>query len=171
LHYENFKANASLMTEQATEPKIETAKPEAGVSPILLSPFKNPFHEVMAQARARGLPERDAVLAAYKSYEEKYALPLRTPEGKAYVAALKRQRAGGGSSDVAPLIDILLDYAERAAGQNTAAAMREARAMVMDAAQLKALLPPERDAASAAEDWNPAPYNREEWLAKYAPQP
>ena len=89
--------------------------------------------------------------------EERFRAGRGDPEGA----------QGRGSSDIGPLIDLLVELAEKAKEKPTAAALREARAMIVEAARLKALLP---DAAKPA--WAPPipELDLDEWMARYGTQ-
>ncbi len=154
-------------------PDAETLKPTAPAVPADVPPLRHKMREACAQHLARGLSMRAAINAAgYKQYKTKLAQAMMAPEVVARVETIRRQLAGGGSRNIAPLIDLLLTYATLSSNLGTAAGMREARGMVVEAARLKALLPEEPDDdPNASEDWAATPYNREQWLAEFAPQP
>ena len=75
-----------------------------------------------------------------------------------------KHRAGGGSSDLSGIIDMLIEVAHEARTLNSAPGYVAARAALVEAARLKGLLP------SRAEDADDPPYREltvEEWDAKY----
>jgi len=78
-------------------------------------------------------------------------------------AAEIQTEAIGGTRDLTPLINRMIQLSAQAAALNSAAALREAKDLLVEAARLKGLLP-------APPPPPPMPrMSREEWLAKYAP--
>ena len=86
-------------------------------------------------------------------------------EAEIEAAKLEQGRLWGGSADLAPVIDEMRRLAEFAYGQNSTAAVKEARELLVEIARLKALLP--KTALSFAK--TPG-LPDDEWLAKYGPR-
>ncbi len=148
-------------------------------------PFTYEKREVFAQAMARGMtPVQAGVIAGYSKWRRCSYKAWANPDMQARVAAIIHSRARGGSNDLAHVIDELIRLVAAAEALNTAPALREARAMLAEAAKLKGRLP-ETPILAPPLAALPAParpaeddgvvlefgLSDEAWLAKYAPKP
>ena len=86
-------------------------------------------------------------------------------EAEIEAARIEQERIWGGSADLAPVIDEMRRLAEFAYGQNSAAAVKEARELLVEIARLKALLPKTSLAFAKAPG-----LPDDVWLAKYGPR-
>lgn len=124
--------------------------------------------EAFAQALARGMQVDAASKEAGYSYGPNHAR-RRKKWAKVVerVDEIIKERKGGGSPDIRPLIDLLVELAEQAKGATTGVILREARALIVEAARLKALLPDEANPAWAP----PIPeLDLDEWMARFGQQ-
>jgi uncharacterized membrane protein len=124
--------------------------------------------EAMAQGVAAGQTTKAAAIAAgYTGTATSYYQVAKRADFKARVKVLEQERLWGGSSDLAPAINLLMRGAEKALTLNSPAALNAAARMIAEAARLKQLLPPPPVEARRRNYEMP----REEWLATYAPKP
>ncbi len=130
-----------------------------------MAALDNPRREMFAQALARGCgPSQAEREAGYSRCSKATRARVASKQIKDRLAQIGKERAGGNSPDIGPVIDKLMELANASADLKTAAAMVAARGFLVEAARLKGLLP-----APA-----PPPRRRlsnEEWLAEYAPEP
>ena len=128
--------------------------------------LRNVRREAFAQAMARGTAPIDACSEAGYGRWYKQAKRLSTnAEIIARIEEIREHEAGGGSDDLAPVIDALMSLAKKAAGLNTAAAMGAARGALAEAARLKQLLPKPKTAGEIE-----AEMQHEEWLEQFGIQ-
>lgn len=129
-----------------------------------MAALDDPRREMFAQALARGCgPGQAEREAGYSHCAKGTRARVKSKQIKGRIAQIKKERAGGDSPDIGPVIDKLMALANAAGKLKTAAAMVAARGFLVEAARLKGLLP-----APA-----PPPRRRlstEEWLAEYAPK-
>jgi hypothetical protein len=115
---------------------------------------------------AAGMPPKDAYVAAgYSATSSYYDVLFKQDRFQAEVERWRRKLRGGGSPDLGPVIDELMDGAQKALALNTGVGMQAACQMLTEAARLKQLLPRDEHARPHYE------MTREEWLATFAPRP
>jgi hypothetical protein len=114
----------------------------------------------MAQGVADGLCFKHAgVAAGYSRHSTSCIYKVaREPAFRARVETLIRQRQWGGSSDLAPVIEMMVDCAQSARGLGNGVGMTAAHRLLAEAARLKQLLP--RPLA-------PGELSEDEWLRTY----
>jgi hypothetical protein len=120
----------------------------------------------MAYAKnvAAGMPPKDAYAAAgYSGTSSYYDTLFKQEHFQAEVERWRRKLRGGGSPDLGPIIDELMDGAQKALALNSGVGMQAACQMLTEAARLKQQLPREEHAPPRYE------MTREEWLATFAP--
>lgn len=124
--------------------------------------------EAMAQGVAAGQTTKAAAIAAgYTGTATSYYQVAKRDDFKARVKVLEQERPWGGSSDLAPAINLLMRGAEKALTLDSAAALNAAAKMIAEAARLKQLLPPP-PVQGRTQRYE---ISREEWLATYGPKP
>jgi len=128
-----------------------------------MAKLENARREAFAQARATGATVVEASRAAgYVVKNCDGGRVARNPAVMARVAEIQ-QAAIGETRDLPVLISKMVAMADAAAELGSAAGMREAKALLVEAARLKGLLPP-----SPARPPQP-PMSRAEWMARFAP--
>lgn len=132
--------------------------------------LNDPRQEAFAQAVARGLSLQAASKeAGYYLDSRKSARRAQLPHVAARVADLIRDRAWAGSSDPESVIASLLAMARDAAKLGSAAGMREARALLLEAFRLRRELDLGAADPEHAAGILPPALTKEEWLAAFAP--
>ena len=130
--------------------------------------LENAAHEAFAHARARGVKQRDAYLAAGFKGRSNASRMNTFPDVPKRIEEIKQALLWGGSSDLAPVINLLAVAAEKAIGHNSSASLVAARGLLAELAKLKRLLG-ESFVAAAEAPPREAPLTSAQWLAKYAP--
>ncbi|MBA3812265.1 MAG: hypothetical protein H0X27_11610 [Caulobacteraceae bacterium] len=130
-----------------------------------MAALHSPRREAFAQGLARGAAPVTAWQAAgFARHMGRANAAAAEKDVAARVVEIALERAGGGSTDLAPLIDRCVALADTAGTFKTAAGMVAARGLLAEAARLKGLLPipasPPRRRLTT-----------EEWVAEYAPKP
>ena len=127
----------------------------------------NRKQEAYAQAIAHGATWREATVeAGYSMNSSEASERVNHPAIVARVAELILEQQWGGSRDLAPVIDAMRRLFEDSHTMTSAAAIKERREILVQAARLKALLPlPEPSYVREP------PLTSAEWLEKYAPKP
>lgn len=116
----------------------------------------NKRQESLAKGVAAGLTLRDAGLAAGYSGKSDYIYDVAKKEDYIKrVSVLRKDRAWGGSADLAPAIDMLMGAAEKILGNNdlTPAACDAAQRLIAEAARLKQKLPKRASGDLSLEEW------------------
>jgi len=124
--------------------------------------------EAFAQALARGLPPgRAARESGYADTDHSHAkIRAKRPDMIARIAEIQREHAVA-LRDLTPLIERLTALADLAAQMDSPAALREARAALVEAGKLKALAPIPPRALLTGEE--PELTDRE-WARRYGPR-
>lgn len=134
----------------------------------------NERREKLAQALARGESEKAACrTAGYKANWKKRIMErTRRSEITERVDEIL-QEVAAAVRDLGPVIEALMKAAEEAGQLKTAAGFTAARALLAEAAQLKAALPePDfEEEEEEEEEENEPPLDREAWLARFGPKP
>ena len=132
-----------------------------------------PRQEAFAQALAQGLnPDEAAQVAGYKGEKKQARARAKLPKFIKRVQELKHERAWGGSRDMGPLIDELMEAVREARKLDSAAAFVAVRGLIVEAARLKKLLPepqPPPRPQMTSEEWM-RKFNPEGWLREYGPK-
>ena len=129
-----------------------------------------PRYEAFAQALAAGLSIKAA--AAQAGYHDDRYWSHRRAGLKVItdrVAFLVEAAIGGGSSDLAPIIDKLVALADRAGDLDSGAGMTAACHLLSEAARLKRLMGEGRLDRVPALD-APPQLSQAEWIAAYVPK-
>jgi hypothetical protein len=117
----------------------------------------------MAQGMAEGLtPKAAAVAAGYSPRTNSYRTIVEDENFKSQVEAARLRHRRGGSPDLGPVIDDLMEYAEKAAGLGTGAGMMAAAKLLAEAARLKSQM-------QYTDNLEPPPpiLPRDEWMRLY----
>ncbi len=121
-------------------------------------------YEPFAQALSRDLdPVAAAKEAGFKGNKTQSCERALRPAVVARVKELRRRRDWGGSRDVRPLIDELMDAVQQARALKTAAAFVAVRGLIVEAARLKQMPP-------LPEEPDEPPMTPEEWLKEFGPK-
>lgn len=131
-----------------------------------MAALHSPRREAFAQGLALGAAPVTAWQGAgYVRHMGRATAAAAEKDVAARVVEIELERAGGGSTDLAPLIDRCITLADKAGDLGTAAGMVAARGFLVEAARLKGMLP-----APMASEIIPT-LSDEAWMAKYAPRP
>jgi len=119
--------------------------------------------ERMAQGMADGLCIKDAAVAAGYSGRSKsyYYVVAKDPAFRARVETLTRQRPWRDPTDLGPLIEKMVEWAEAARNLNNGAGMAAAHRLLAEAARLKLSQPPPPE---------PGELSDAEWRRAYGPR-
>ncbi|HEV2362893.1 MAG TPA: hypothetical protein VGS12_01710 [Caulobacteraceae bacterium] len=142
-------------------------------------PLDDARRERFAHAVASGLsPKAAAAEAGFARPRQAFRL-LASPAVARRIAALRCERAGGGSRDLGPLIDKLLGIFDAGLALKNAQALVAARGALVEAARLKQLLPfapgeapPPAAPVATGEPfhWTDKEMSDEEWNAHFGPE-
>jgi len=122
--------------------------------------LSNARREAFCQARAAGKSLAEAGKAG--RYDNQWSRVDAAPEVQARIAEIRRETAVD-ARDLVPLIEKMIGLVDNAVDLKSAAGMREAKALLVEAARLKGLLPPPATAPLQP------PMSRQEWMARFAP--
>ncbi len=128
----------------------------------------NPRHELYAQHRARGLPQRAATReAGYSKKSSGYGSQLdKHDKVMPRIAEIKEALPWGGSRDLAPVIGALVVTAKAASEMKSAAGLKAAGELWRQVAELKQKLPDDPYFTAPSDQ----PTTPQEWLDKFPPK-